>query len=339
MKTYRIKGNTGESILLIGEGIGNIQKYVPTDRGIIVTDGNVEKLYRQKFPPWPVIRIGTGESAKTLDTVKSIYGALLDLEADRSSFIVGIGGGIVCDVAGFAASTYLRGLRFGFVATTLLAQVDASVGGKNGVNFEGYKNIVGVFNQPGFVICDISLLSTLPEKEILSGMGEIVKHAAIADIGLFEYLEENTKNIRSLDPGAIEKLVHDSIVIKSAVVNQDERESGARRVLNFGHTFGHAFEKVTGRSHGEAVSAGMMAAASISVKRGMLSNTELNRLETLLHRLHLPTTFPVDRRQVLDALKRDKKRERDIVHFVLLNGLGRAVIETLSFKDLEKAYT
>ncbi|RJQ65668.1 MAG: 3-dehydroquinate synthase [Desulfobacteraceae bacterium] len=338
MKTFQIKGSTGESLLLIGEKIGSLAKYVPADRAIIITDAHVEELYRKKFPPWPVIRIGTGESAKTLDAVKAIYGALLDLEADRSSFIVGIGGGLVCDVAGFAASTYMRGLRFGFVSTTLLAQVDASVGGKNGVNFEGYKNIVGVFNQPAFVVCDISLLSTLPEKEILSGLGEIVKHAAIADIDLFRFMEANTENILDLDPGAIERLVHDSITIKSSIVNQDERESGARRKLNFGHTFGHAFEKITGKSHGEAVSGGMMAAAAISVQRGLLSGAELKRIETLLHRLHLPAAFPVDRRLVLDAVKRDKKREKENVHFVLLNGLGRAVVESISFDDLEKAY-
>ena len=167
-----------------------------------------------------------------------------DCEADRASFIVGIGGGIVCDVTGYAASTYLRGLKFGFVASTLLAQVDAAVGGKNGVNWEGYKNMIGVFNQPDFVICDPLLLRTLPRREVLSGMAEVVKHALIADAGLFSYLEENGSGVLDLRPEVMERLVCDSVRIKSSIVNRDEREKGERRLLNFGHTFGHALEKV-----------------------------------------------------------------------------------------------
>ena len=170
MKLIEIHGNRGDSAILIGERLQALGEYVPEDgQVIIITDTNVRHYYSKDFPSEGVIEIGTGENIKSLDTVQDIYGNLLKLEADRSSFIVGIGGGIVCDITGFVASTYMRGVRFGFVPTTLLSQVDASVGGKNGVNVGGYKNMAGVFNQPEFVICDLNLLRTLPEKEVLSG--------------------------------------------------------------------------------------------------------------------------------------------------------------------------
>ncbi len=192
-------------------------------------------------------------------------------EIDRTAFIVGIGGGIVCDITGFVASTYLRGVRFGFAATTLLAQVDASAGGKNGVNFSGYKNMVGMFNQPEFVICDPEVLQTLSERDRGCGLAEIVKHAAIADDGLFCYLEENVGEVLALSPPTVRRMVYDSVVIKSEIVNRDEKETGERRKLNFGHTFGHAVEKITGAPHGEAVSIGMMVAARLSARRGYLA--------------------------------------------------------------------
>ena len=199
MKILDIRGVTGHSSIRVGESIENLQEYVPAEEALIITDSNVGRYYREKFPPYETIEIGTGEKIKNLDTVQAIYGKLVELEVDRSSFIVGIGGGIVCDITGFVASTYLRGVRFGFVSSTLLSQVDASVGGKNGVNFGGYKNMVGVFNQPEFVICDMNLLKTLPREEILCGLAEIVKHAAIGDVDLFSYLEEHHKKALGLD--------------------------------------------------------------------------------------------------------------------------------------------
>ena len=176
---------------MVGEKLENLTSHIPVEKFVIITDENVGRIYRKKFPPCNVIEISTGEKIKNLDTLQYVYGKLLDFEADRSVFIVGVGGGIVCDIAGFAASTYLRGVRFGFVSTTLLAQVDAGVGGKNGVNFRGYKNMIGNFNQPEFVICDMNLLKTLPKREILCGFGEIAKHAFIGDVRMCEFLEQN----------------------------------------------------------------------------------------------------------------------------------------------------
>ena len=335
MKTLKIQGLTGVSTILVGERLRNVNDYIPVEKAVIITDTNVRHLYQDDFPPCDVITIGTGETIKNLDTVRTIYARLVELEADRSCFVVGIGGGIVCDIAGFAASTYLRGVRFGFVSSTLLSQVDASVGGKNGVNFGGYKNMIGVFNQPEFVICDPNLLHTLPANEVLCGMAEIVKHAAIADAGLFGYLEECHHKALALDSEAIQKLVYDSIAIKAAIVNRDESEQGERRKLNFGHSFGHAFEKIMGVPHGEAVAAGMAIAALISVKRGYLAAQEAQRIEDLLAKLGLPARIQVEKRALMDALRKDKKRQGDRIHFVLLDQIGRAVVDEIAIAELE----
>ena len=335
MKVLEIHGSTGDSTILIGESLQNITKYINADRVLIITDANVKDHYLKNFPSREVIEIGTGEQIKNLDTVQSIYGKLMDIGADRSSFILGIGGGIVCDIAGFVASTYLRGIRFGFVPSTLLAQVDASVGGKNGVNFGGYKNMVGVFSQPEFVICDSTLLRTLPKKEISSGFAEIVKHAAIGNGPLFSYLEEHHEKALHLDDKVIEKLLYDSLIIKSSIVEKDEKEKGERRKLNFGHTLGHAIEKTTGVPHGEAVSAGMVLASNISFKKGYLSTEDAKRIEELLEKLILPTRLQLDRKKIFDALRKDKKRREDSIHFVLLDGIGHAVVEVITINELE----
>jgi 3-dehydroquinate synthase len=338
MKTFEIHGSTGDSFIHVGETLLNLEKYIPSKNVVLITDTTVKKYYENQFPSHPLITLNTGETIKTLDTVRNIYEKFLELEADRSTFIVGIGGGIVCDIAGFAASTYLRGVRFGFVSTTLLSQVDASVGGKNGVNLKGYKNLIGVFNQPEFVICDPDLLNTLTKKEILNGMAEIVKHAAIEDASLFEYLEKHSQKALALDIEIIEKLVYDSIVIKSRVVNQDELEKGARRKLNFGHTFGHAFEKTAGVAHGEAVSAGMVTAAALSVKKGRLSADDAGRIKTLLQEIGLPVSIQAEGKKIFDALKKDKKRKGDQIYFVLLNGIGNAVVDQISLQALEDLF-
>lgn len=335
MKTLEIHGGTGSSVIQVGETLERLGRYIPSENVVIITDVNVKDLYGHKFPPHPLITVDTGEKIKTLHTVEYICEELVALGADRSTFIIGIGGGIVCDITGFVASIYLRGVRFGFVSSTLLSQVDASVGGKNGVNFKGYKNMIGVFNQPEFVICDLNLLKTLDKKEVLCGLAEIVKHAAIRDADLFGYLEEQYQKALALDMGVVEKLVYESIVIKSAIVNRDELEKGERRKLNFGHTFGHAIEKTTGVPHGEAVSAGMVIASALSVKRGFLPANDAERIKNLLRNLRLPTRLKADRKMVLDALKKDKKRQGDRIYFVWLNEIGHAFVDRISMGELE----
>ena len=321
---------------MVGETLANLSNHLPPGRTILITDENVGALYREQFPAGDTITIGLGEKIKTLSTIENIFNQLIALEADRTTFIVGIGGGIVGDITGFAASTYMRGLGFGFVATSLLAQVDATVGGKNGVNFKGFKNMVGVFNQPQFVIADIEMLNTLPSEELACGLAEIVKHACIVDSDYFDYIESQCEAIGRLDPEVMHKLVYDSVVIKADVVNQDEREAGVRRKLNFGHTIGHALEKTLGISHGEAVSVGMVLAANLSSQKGLLSEAEVDRIITLLDRLNLPTQIDFDRQAVIDALGKDKKRESDHIKFVLLDGIGRSVIEDISLDELAR---
>ncbi len=338
MQTFFISGGTGQSKLLIGERLEALTEHVPAERLIIVTDETVSNLYSSRFPQAPVITVGCGEEVKTLDTAGWLYRRLLDLEADRDTFLLGIGGGVVCDLTGFVASTYLRGVELGFAATTLLAQVDASVGGKNGVNLDGYKNMVGLFRQPELVLCDLGVLPTLGEEDIGCGLAEIVKHGAIADPDLFAFLEENAPRALQLDPAVTERLVADSVLIKSRIVNLDERESGQRRKLNFGHTFGHAVEKTTSAPHGEAVSQGMVLAGLLSVQRGLLAEKELQRLVTLLQRLNLPTRIDAAHPdEMLQALSKDKKRQGESIRFVLLESIGEAVVESIPLRKIRQA--
>lgn len=337
MKSLLIQSSIGKSEILVGENLANVSKYLPQNKKIaIITDSRINELYGSKFPSAElVIEIPQGEKNKTLQTLDIIFENLIKKEFDRSSFILAIGGGIVCDVAGFAAASFLRGIEFGFVSTTLLSQVDASVGGKNGVNFHGYKNMIGTFCLPEFVICDPEMLKTLPQSELISGMAEVVKHGLIASPSLFEYAEQNTEKIFQFDPEVFERFVYESVVIKSSIVNEDAKESGIRRILNFGHTFGHAIEKSKGIQHGMAVSIGMVIAAKISVSRGLLSQSDADRITVLLKKLKLPTEFTIDPDVLLEGFKRDKKREGDGIYFVLLKSIGTAIVEKLTLKELE----
>jgi 3-dehydroquinate synthase len=335
MQTYQISGPVGDSRIIVGERLERLKDYLPAGKVIVVTDHHVRQLYKDRFPSAPVISIGTGESIKTIDSLVDIYSGLLEREADRSAFLVGIGGGIVCDTAGFAASTYMRGVRFGFVASSLLAQVDAAIGGKNGVNFNGYKNLVGTITQPEFVICDPHLLQTLPETEIRCGLAEIVKHGLIGNPRLYRFMAENVEKILQLDLGVYERIIADSVAVKVAIVNRDTRETGERRILNFGHTFGHAIEKILKISHGEAVSIGMVLAAEISVRKKILPPAACENIRGLLQRLGLPVGCRAEPAQVIDAVRKDKKRHEDSIHFVLLRGIGEAVVEKVSLRELE----
>jgi 3-dehydroquinate synthase len=337
MEEFIINTNSATSKILIGESIGNLEKYLPANKKVVViTDKNLNKHYNKYFYKYEVIEIETGEKNKTLTTIENIIGRLVECEADRSSFIVGIGGGIVCDITGFVASIYMRGLRFGFVSASLLSQVDASVGGKNGVNYKGFKNMVGVFNQPEFVICDFDMLKTLPEDEFKMGFAEIIKHAVIKDYAMFEFLEANFQKALNYDFDVIHRLVRDSAVIKSKIVMQDEREQNERRKLNYGHTFAHAIEKLTTFNHGQAVSIGMILAAEVSVKKNLLSQTEAERLKKLIADVGLPIAIKIKPKQLFEAMKKDKKREREGIHLILLKGLGNAVVINMSYNELEE---
>ncbi len=335
MKTLCVKGEQGISEIHVGERLANVQNYLPHGKVIVITDENITKYHHSDFPDYPVITIGQGEEIKNLDTCQKIYRELIRLEADRETFILGIGGGIVCDITGFIASTYMRGLRFGFVSTTLLSQVDASVGGKNGVNFDSYKNMIGLFRQPEFVICDISLLNTLPKKEISNGFAEIIKHALITDAFMFDFLEKNYQKALELDPETILYLVRESVKIKADVVQKDEKEAGERRKLNFGHTIGHAIEKITNPGHGRAVSMGMAAASYFSRSKGFITTDTCQRILDLLEKFDLPVSFDIDSRAIMENVGKDKKRAGEKIYFVFLLGIGKCRVDLITIRELE----
>lgn len=336
MEKLKISGAQSDSTLLIGESFKNFKNYLPNKQVIVLIDDKVRSLYGSYFDNYPIIEIGQTEKVKTLSTVEYILEQLLNLNADRSAFLLAVGGGIVCDIAGFAASIYLRGIDFGFISTTLLAQVDASVGGKNGVNFHGFKNMVGIFNQPNFVLCDQEMLKTLSPDDLNCGFAEIVKHTLIADADMFAYLEQNVEKALTIDPIFIEALVSNSVKIKAGIVNRDEKEKGERRKLNLGHTYGHAVEKVMGISHGNAVSIGLAIAANLSLNRNTITQNEYNRIINLLKALNLPVSINEKHQEILEALFMDKKREGNQIHFVLMQGIGKVSLELITIDELRK---
>ena len=337
MKLLEVKAESNLSKILIGEHLAKLPEYIGKRKAIILTDSHVFGLYAKQFPKdVPVIEIGLGETNKTIQTLELIFDKLIEFEADRTTLLVAIGGGIVCDVAGFAASSFMRGMPFGFVSTTLLSQVDASVGGKNGVNFRGFKNMIGVFSQPEFVICDIAMLKTLDEKQFKAGFSEIIKAGAIKSPELFDYCEEKADKALQFDADVLIKMVYDSVEVKAKVVEADERERGERRLLNLGHTFAHAIEKLTGILHGEAVSIGMVLAAKVSENLGMIPASVSERMVNVLKQYDLPVEPNVEVGSLFDAMKKDKKREGSEIHLVLLEGIGKAVTRKIPYSQLEK---
>lgn len=304
-------------------------------KGVVVSDSNVGPLYASLIVDSLAgagfdVRVATipaGEENKTLETAARLYREMLSFGLDRKSFVLSLGGGLVGDVAGFAAATYMRGIRFVQVPTTLLAQVDASVGGKVGVNLPEGKNLVGAFHQPSLVLIDPQLLATLPSRELVSGFAEVVKYGIIRDPDFFSFLEENYEDVLSLKRAAVEKAVAVSCRIKADVVGADEREeSGLRAILNFGHTVAHALEALTDYDtyrHGEAVSIGMVCAAEISSKLGYLSEGAADRMSNLLQKAGLPVTFSnLDPTHILARMCFDKKAVGEKIRFVLARTIG-----------------
>ncbi len=336
MEKITVRLQNRQSDIIVGECLNHLDEYLKKRITFIITDRNVNEIYRERFPDCYVYVAEPGEKSKDITVVADICRWLLENGADRSSFLVGIGGGVVCDLAGFVASVFMRGINFGFVATSLLAQVDAAIGGKNGVDLDGYKNIIGTFTQPEFVICDIDLLMTLPEKEYVNGMAEIIKHALIQDFDQFVHFEEFSVPIMAREINKLEHMVAHSAKIKASVVEKDELEHGERRKLNLGHTWGHAIEKVTGLSHGESVAIGMAFSANLSVKKGLLQEHERERILNLLTSFDLPVKNPADPPDVFDVLLKDKKKEGGSVHFILMKGIGNVVVEPIDIMELKK---
>ncbi len=328
-------GDKTTSIVIGRDLVSNLSQL--KDRNLILlVDENVLKLHSELFTEHNCITIPAGEKNKTISFAESIYRKLVEKEIDRTSFLVGVGGGMTTDIAGFVASTYMRGIEFGFISTTVLGQVDASIGGKNGVNLDGYKNMIGNIRQPSFVWCDFSLLETLPKNELLSGLAEIVKYGAIWNSELLTYIESYTEQVLELEPGAMEHIVTVSAKIKMDIVEKDVMEKRDRKFLNFGHTLGHAIEKLTGMLHGEAISIGMVMASRISVTLGFLEENDADRLEQALVSLGLPVQTDISIDNIFSTLLKDKKRAGDMMHLILLKALGEAFIHEIQLNELKK---
>jgi 3-dehydroquinate synthase len=334
MNTIQLKTSAGLSHIYTGESILNLAAYLKGRKVAIIADENIVRFYGEFFPSGTVITVLQGEDSKHIGNASRIYEELLMANVDRTWFILGMGGGVTTDLTGFVASTYLRGLPFGFVASSLLAQVDASIGGKNGVNLEGYKNIVGVIRQPEFVICDINTLKTLNRREFVMGWAEIIKCAAIMEKELFDYLEENIEKGLGMDEEVLNKVVYESAKSKVRVVEEDEFENGIRKLLNFGHTFAHGLEKLYKLPHGEAVSIGMVLACGVSVNLGLLAQSDADRVIALLKRAGLPVHYQFDAFELVLAMEKDKKRVGDKIQLILLEGIGKAIIYPVAINQL-----
>lgn len=313
-----------------------LEQIVSKEKTILVTDGNVFAAAKENFNGWQTIVIKAGEENKQQSTVDNIIQQLIEKEAGRNTYVVGVGGGVVTDIAGYAASIYMRGVKFGFVPTTILAMVDASVGGKNGVDVGPYKNLVGLINQPEFLLFDYSLLQTLPQEQWVNGFAEIIKHACIKDAGMFEMLEKSSLADFQNDAALLASLIERNVNIKTAVVVEDEFEKDDRKLLNFGHTLGHAVENIYQLLHGHAISVGMMAAAAFSEKLNGFSGVEKQRLKNLLEKYQLPVALDFDKAKVWNLLKMDKKRASNEMYFILIDKLGKAVIKPIPVTQLEE---
>lgn len=321
-------------------------------RLVIITNESVAPLYltqvKEAFAGRDIqeIILPDGEQFKNLDAMSFIYDRLLETKCDRKTTLVALGGGVVGDITGFVAATYLRGIAFVQIPTTLLAQVDSSVGGKTGVNHPLGKNMIGAFYQPQCVVADTRFLSTLPEREIKAGLAEVVKYGLINKPDFFNFLEENHKKLLSLDVDAISTAVKISCQAKAEIVAEDERESGVRALLNLGHTFGHAIETASGYGvwlHGETVAMGMVMAADLSKRLGFLSAVEAQRIRFTLEQCFAMPVIPPENitlQQYLDLMASDKKAELGQIRFILLKSIGEAFIEAdIDSKSLESTLT
>ena len=312
-----------------------LEKIYHNESIIYLTDENVYKLYESKFQNRKVITLPAGEQFKQQTTVDNVILKLIEMEAGRDTILVGAGGGVITDMAGYIASVYMRGIRCCLVPSTILSMVDACIGGKNGVDVGNYKNMVGTIRQPELVIYDYSLLSTLPELEWISGFAEVIKHACIRDASMFDDLE--SKDLKDLQASIKDtaKLVQKNVGIKYGVVSSDPFEKGERRLLNFGHTIGHAIENIYNLPHGHAVSIGMAAAAKISCRLSGFPPAQLERLLQLMRKYQLPCDQTFDVQRIWQTLLRDKKRTGSEMKFILLNNIGEGVVQSIPLSELE----
>jgi len=318
-------------------GFSVLKKIVDARSAIIITDEHLFEAHAQKFRGWNTIVLKPGEEFKVQATVDAVIEQMITMGADRKTTLVGIGGGVITDITGYVAAIYMRGIPFGFLPTSVLAMVDASIGGKNGVDIGVYKNLAGTIRQPGFILYDHTFLASLPDSEWINGFAEIIKHACIKDAAMFRELEAGSLTKYRKGKKAMEELIRRNALIKIKVVQKDEFEKGDRRLLNFGHTLGHALENQYELSHGQAISIGMTYASQISAQLKGFKDTE--KVTAVLEQYGLPTHAAFDKKKVLQVLKMDKKRERKEMNFVLLNKIGKGVVQPIPLTTLDKIIT
>ena len=315
----------------IGESFVSIKNLYPSNKMFFLVDEQVFAKNESYFENSFCIKIKATEQNKTQATVDAIIAEMLEINVDKTWIIVGVGGGVVTDIAGYVASFYKRGIKLGLVPTSILGMTDAAIGGKNGVNVGLYKNMVGTIHRPTFILFDFLFLETLPKAEWINGFAEIIKHACIKDVALFDELEKNNIDFYIENKVAIATLIEKNIAIKNAVVLQDEFETEERFLLNFGHTFGHAIENTNNLPHGHAVSLGMVIAAKISEEINDFASEDKFRLIKILEQYSLPTNLQLDLKQALALLQKDKKAEGDGINFVLLKKIGEASVMKIPF--------
>jgi 3-dehydroquinate synthase len=330
--TYQF--STASVNYFLPEQLENLTALAAGKRLVLLTDENLFAAHAARLSAFDCIVVPAGEPYKNEQTVAQIIQQLIVREADRQTVLVGLGGGVITDMAGYVAGVYMRGIGCGLVPSSILAMVDAAIGGKNGVDVGLYKNMVGLIRQPLFLCYDLSLLSTLPQSEWVNGFAEIIKHACIKDAAMFAELQQRDLAFYQQNPAALQSLIERNMRLKNEVVVADEFEQGDRKLLNFGHTLGHAIENEYQLPHGHAISIGMVAAAKIS--ENLLGFAATKAVEQVLAQYGLPTHFNYDKTKMMQLLKMDKKRSGNTIHYVLLNQIGQASYQSIHIDQLEK---
>ncbi|ULQ53477.1 3-dehydroquinate synthase [Flavihumibacter fluvii] len=332
METKKIRIGHSVTEYHFSASLSKLSQVADKKYSVIITDDHIYSLHQKQLKGWNTIVLKPGEEFKVQQTADAVIDTLIEMEADRKTTLVGIGGGVITDLTGYIGAVYMRGIKVGFVPTSLLAMVDASIGGKNGIDVGVYKNLVGIIRQPAFLLFDVALLKTLPDAEWQNGFAEIIKHACIKDAAMFRDLSKHDIKWYQTKKSEMASLVRRNALLKTKVVQGDETEQGDRKLLNYGHTLGHALENQYELSHGQAVSIGMTYAAHLSASILNFKGTE--KVVDLIAQYQLPTYASFDRKKVFDVLKHDKKRERDQLHYILLDKIGKAVVHTLPLQQV-----
>lgn len=329
-----ISGNFISSKFFFGDSTEDLKNIIADRHTIILTDDNIYKYHKSFLNFGNIITLPAGEESKSLKTIEYLAEQLITKKTDRSSLIIGIGGGVITDITGYISAIYMRGVSFGFAPTSLLGMVDAAIGGKNGINLGLHKNILGTFSQPEFICFNSSYLHTLPDEEWSNGFAEIIKYACLLNNNLLTDLSDRDINYYKNDPVALQSLIHQCAIWKESIVQKDEKETGVRKLLNFGHTCGHAIETLYNLPHGHAVSLGIVIACYVSEKLHELPSIETDKIKKALTNFNLPTSFKIDIEKVIELVAMDKKRNGASIDFITLKAIGDPSIDRLQLHDI-----